>query len=192
MKTRLTVILASLFLLTLPMAGFAMSHGEHDDHGKTEKMEKMDHDSHGGQKEHGSMDHDSHGDHKGHGDMEHGGMMMEGGMAMLGEEVEHGVKGMAHLKDVQEAMAKMGMKETHHFMIMLMDEQSGKALEEGAVAVKIKGPDGKEGKPVKLMGMQGHFGADITMAEKGTYHFKVGSKLADGKKRQYHFHYTVE
>jgi hypothetical protein len=42
------------------------------------------------------------------------------------------------------------------------------------------------------MGMEGHFGADIVLPEKGEYHFKVGTKLADGQKREYHFHHTVE
>jgi len=124
--------------------------------------------------------------------MEHSGMMMEGGMIMLGDETEDGVKAMAHLKDVKEAMAKMGMKETHHFMIAFVDTATGKAVESGTVAVKIEDPSGKEGKAIKLMGMQGHFGADIVLPEKGEYHFLVGTKLLDGKKRQYHFHYTVE
>jgi hypothetical protein len=133
------------------------------------------------------MKHDEHGKMEG---MKHEGMMEEG-MVMLGEETEEGVKAMAHLNDVKAAMAKMGMKETHHFMVAFVDA-AGKQITEGTVAVKIKNPAGKEGGAIKLMGMEGHFGADIVLPEKGEYHFKVGTKLADGKKREYHFHYTVE
>jgi len=161
---KVNALLAALFLLSLPLAAGAMEGMKHD------KMEKM---------EHGSME-----------GMKHEGMKMEG-MIMLGEETEEGVKAMAHLNDVKEAMAKMGMKETHHFMVAFVDA-AGKPVTEGTVAVKIKNPAGKEGNAIKLMGMEGHFGADIVLPEKGEYHFKVGTKLPDGKKREYHFHYTVE
>jgi hypothetical protein len=161
---KVNALLAALFLLSLPLAAGAMEGMKHD------KMEKM---------EHGSME-----------GMKHEGMKMEG-MIMLGEETEEGVKAMAHLNDVKEAMAKMGMKETHHFMVAFVDA-AGKPVTEGTVAVKIKNPAGKEGNAIKLMGMEGHFGADIVLPEKGEYHFKVGTKLADGQKREYHFHHTVE
>ncbi|ALC16625.1 hypothetical protein DSOUD_1853 [Desulfuromonas soudanensis] len=161
---KVNALLAALFLLSLPLAAGAMEGMKHD------KMEKM---------EHGSME-----------GMKHEGMKMEG-MIMLGEGTEEGVKAMAHLNDVKEAMAKMGMKETHHFMVAFVDA-AGKPVTEGTVAVKIKNPAGKEGKAIKLMGMEGHFGADIVLPEKGEYHFKVGTKLADGQKREYHFHHTVE
>ncbi|HXV19719.1 MAG TPA: hypothetical protein VD811_01865 [Desulfuromonadales bacterium] len=134
----------------------------------------------------GAMSHEKHE----HGKME--GMKMEEGMFMLGEETEEGVKAMAHLNDVKAAMAKVGMKETHHFMVAFVDTASGKQITEGTVAVKIKDPAGKESDPVKLMGMEGHFGADIVLPEKGKYEFKVGTKLPDGKTRQYMFNYTVK
>lgn len=165
---KVNAILVALFLIGLPLAAGAMEGMKHGEHGKTEKME------------HGSME-----------GMKHEGMMMEEGMVMVGEETEEGVKAMAHLNDVKAAMAKMGMKETHHFMVAFVDA-SGKPVTEGTVAVKIKDPAGKEGEAIKLMGMEGHFGADIVLPEKGEYHFKVGTKLADGKKREYHFHYTVK
>jgi hypothetical protein len=99
---------------------------------------------------------------------------------------------MAHLNDVKAAMAKIGMKETHHFMVAFLDTASGNPVTEGTVAVKIKNPAGKEGDAIKLMGMEGHFGADIVLPEKGKYEFKVGTKLPDGKTRQYEFNYTVK
>jgi hypothetical protein len=40
--------------------------------------------------------------------------------------------------------------------------------------------------------MDGHFGADIVLPEKGKYLFKVGTKLPDGKTRQYEFGYTLK
>lgn len=173
MSKSLVKILVAMFVLSLPVGALAMSHG-HGDHGKKESVEKTE--------KKGHDDHSSHGSHE-----------MEDGMAMLGDEVKEGVKGAAHLKDVSEAMAKLGMKENFHFMIMFMDTKTGKPIEEGAVAVKITDPAGKEtGAPVELVGMDGHFGADLALTKKGEYHFKVGTKLPDGKKRQYHFHYTVK
>jgi hypothetical protein len=170
MKKRLTVLLSILCALSLPLVATAAMH----EHGSMEKMEGMEHGKMEGMKHEG---------------MEHGSMMMEKGMVMLGEKTEDGVKAAAHLNDVKEAMAKMGMKETHHFMVMFMDAKTGEPITEGTVAVKIEGPAGKTSDPVKLMGMEGHFGADIVLAEKGKYEFKVGTKLRDGQKRQYEFEY---
>lgn len=170
MKKVLVKILVATLVVSLPAGALAMSHG-HGDHGKKEAVEKMDHKGHQG----------------------HASQEMHDGMVMLGDEVKDDVKGAAHLKDVSAAMAKMGMKENYHFMIMFMDTKTGQPIETGTAAVKITDPSGKEaGAPVELMGMEGHFGADIALPEKGEYHFKVGTKLPDGKKRQYHFHYTVK
>ena len=40
---------------------------------------------------------------------------------------------------------------------------------------------------MELMGMSGHFGADVILDKSGEYTFQVGSKLADGQTRQYEF-----
>ncbi len=133
-----------------------------------------------------------------HGDMDHGGMGMHdsmsaaGGMMMLGEQSMHGVEAMAHMKDVRAAMSKMGMKTTHHFMVMFSDEKSGDSIDKGTVAVKITDPDGKVSGPVELMGMQGHFGADVVLDKPGEYTFQVGCKLSDGQARQYEFKTSIK
>jgi len=122
----------------------------------------------------------------------HAGMKMESGMVMLGDQTVDGIKAMAHLNDVKEAMAKVGMKETHHFMVAFVDTTSGNQITEGTVAVKIVDPAGNESDAIKLEGMDGHFGADIVLPANGDYAFKVGTKLPDGKTRQYEFTHTVK
>jgi len=124
----------------------------------------------------------------------HAGMqMMNENTIMLGEQTVDGVKGMAHVNDVGEIMAKMGKKENYHFMMMFNDAKTGAAMNEGTVAVKITAPGaGQEGSPIPLMGMGGHFGADVALTAKGKYQFTVGTKLSDGKKRQFTFDYTVK
>lgn len=112
-------------------------------------------------------------------------------MIMLGDQVVDGVKADAHLNDVKEAMAKMGMKETHHLMVMFKDE-TGKVVEAGTVALKVKGPDKIESAAIPLMGMGGHFGADIVLGTPGPYTFTIGTKLADGKTRQFAFTYELK
>lgn len=157
MKNRIVVFAFGLLLFSPFYALAAGGHGGQGDH---EVMPGME--------------------HKGHGDEK-----VAAGLIMLGEQVVDGVKGMAHLKDVKETMAKMGMKETHHFMVLFANAKDGKAITEGTVAVKIKGPDGKEGQAIKLMGMEGHFGADVVLDKKGDYIFTVGTQLSDGVKRQF-------
>jgi hypothetical protein len=160
-----TILLAAL--ISAPLAASATSHQDHGD------MKDADH----------------HGDMK---DAGHSGMASDGSMMIVGNMVSKGVKGMAHLKDVSTKMAEMGMKETHHFMIAFIDEKTGDQIETGTVALKITNPDAKVGDPIPLMGMAGHFGADVTLDMPGEYHFKLGTKLADGTKRKYHFHHVIK
>jgi len=124
---------------------------------------------------------------KGHEGHDHSGMAAKGDLLDLGAKAEKGVKATAEMKDVRAAMAKMGAKTTHHFMISFADEKSGKALAGGTVAVKITDPAGTVTGPMALMGMQGHFGADVILDQPGEYKFQVGSKLADGQTRQFEF-----
>lgn len=140
-----------------------------------------------------AMHHDrgSHGDHGSMHTSGHDGMKMDANMTMLGEQTVEGVKALSHVKDVKTAMARMGMKETHHFMVNFVDK-AGKPVTEGTVAVKIKDPAGKEGAPLQLLGMDGHFGADVVLADRGRYTFTVGTRLADGTTRQYEFIYEVK
>jgi hypothetical protein len=84
-------------------------------------------------------------------------------------------------------------EENYHFMMMFSDAKTGEALHEGTVAVKITGPgDTQAGAAIPLMGMGGHFGADVALLKKGEYHFMVGTKLSDGQKRPFEFSYTVQ
>jgi hypothetical protein len=114
------------------------------------------------------------------------------GMITVGEQTVDGVKAIVYLNDVKATMAKMGMKETHHLMVHFYNAKDVKTIEEGVVAVKIKGPDGKEGKAIKMIGMDEHFGADVVLDQKGAYIITAGTQLADGVKRQFEFKYEFK
>jgi hypothetical protein len=133
----------------------------------------------------GGMNHDSKQKPEG---MEHD----QGGMIMLGEEVQNGVKAMFHLIPIDPKVMPAGNRITHHLMVKFNDAANGKAITSGTVAVKVESPEGKEAAPVKLMGMQGHFGADMTLDKPGIWHFRIATKLADGKVRQFHSHHVVK
>lgn len=127
--------------------------------------------------------------------MDHGSMKMEQGGHMMGkvahEEVVDGVKTTFSVLDIKAKMKEMGMKETHHIMVMFTNAKTGKKLGEGEVTIKVMAPDKSE--QVKdLMGMEGGFGSDFTLAQKGKYGVMCKFKLADGKVRQAKFWYTVK
>jgi FlaG/FlaF family flagellin (archaellin) len=127
--------------------------------------------------------------------MDHGSMKMEHGGHMMGkvahEEVVDGVKATFSVLDIKAKMKEMGMKETHHIMVVFTDAKNGGKLSEGEVKVKVIEPDKKE--LVKdLMGMEGGFGSDFTMPEKGQYGIMARFKLKDGKVRSVKFRYTVK
>ncbi len=136
-----------------------------------------------------AMDHESmpmdHGSMK----MEHGGMMSMGKLAH--EEVVDGVKATFRVIDIQQKMKEMGMKETHHIMVMFTDAKTGKTMSGGEAKIKVMGPDKSE--QIKdLMGMEGGFGSDFTMPKKGKYGVMCKFKLADGKVRSVKFWYSVK
>jgi hypothetical protein len=158
-------------ILTLPVIAPAQSHEDHDD-------QTMHHQGSQPMMEH-KGDHDAKQQHRTR-------------SLMVGEQTIDGVKAMVHLNDVGAMMAEMGMRENYHFMIMFTDAATGQSVEQGTVAVKITEPKtGQPGEAIPLMGMGGHFGADVLLSAKGEYTFVVGSKLADGKKRQFTFVYTL-
>ena len=168
MKNTTIAAFLSTLLLVLPAASMAASqegggHGGHGGHEMTQEDQAM----------------------------QHGGMAMGGTMIMLEEVTVDGVKGMVHLNDIGEAMAKMGMKENFHFMVMFTDTASGGPIAEGTVALKVVDPAGTESGPVALAPMDGMFGADLALTGKGQYRFVVGTRLADGKKRQFEFTHTL-
>jgi hypothetical protein len=173
MKKLMMSVVLMMFVLT-PMSVMAMSHGKSDHSTMDHSSKEMVHDG---------MDHDK---------MDHGSMGSHGDMEMLGSEVKAGVKASLMIKDTSEAMAKMGMAQTHHLMVSFKNEENGATIEKGTVAVKVINPDETENKPVKMMGMAGAFGADLALKQKGMYHFYIGTKLEDGTKRQYHFHTDVK
>jgi len=122
--------------------------------------------------------------------MEHGGGMMAMGKLAY-EEVVDGVKATFKIIDIKAKMKEMGMKETHHIMVVFSDARSGGKLSEGEVKLKVIGPDKKE-QVKELMGMEGGFGSDFTMPEKGSYEVMTKFRLKDGKVRSVKFRYTVK
>ncbi|MBB5347415.1 hypothetical protein JWG42_06015 [Desulfoprunum benzoelyticum] len=167
MKTKIAAILATL-LLALPLGALAASQ-EHGGHGTMKAKPATP-----------------------PGDMKMDGMNMGGEMTMLGETTVDGVKAMAHLNDVGAAMARMGMQENYHLMVMFSDGATGAAIAEGTAALKVTDPAGRETGPMEMMAMAGQFGVDLALTEKGGYRFVVGTRLADGKTRQFQFQYTVQ
>ncbi len=121
--------------------------------------------------------------------MEHGDMMSMGKVAH--EEVVDGIKATFEVLDIKAKMKEMGMKETHHIMVVFTDAKSGKKLSEGDVKVKVMAPDKSE-QTKDLMGMEGGFGSDFTLAQKGKYGVMCKFQLKDGKVRSAKFWYTVK
>ena len=116
-------------------------------------------------------------------------MAATGADIKLNSDTQEGVKAMGHLKDIKEAMAEHGGKQTHHFMVRFSTEDEGIQIAAGLAAVKIVDPEGNKINPLKMMGMEGSFGVDVELTKKGKYTFEVGTKLDDGKKRVFRVHY---
>jgi len=129
-----------------------------------------------------------------HNAMDHGKDMMARGSAAH-EEIFDGVKATFEVLDMREQMkgGKMpaGLKETHHIMVKFTDVKSGKTLTEGEVKVKVMAPDKTE-QTKELKGMQGHFGADFNLLQKGKYGIMAKFQVKDRKVGSAKFWYTVK
>ena len=179
---KLTIALTLGLLIFGTGISFAMRHsGGHSGHGSSAPAASSGHDAH-----HGSAPASSG---QGAGHM---GMTMTDDMEMLGTETVDGVKAMAHISDTSEAMAAAGMKQTHHLMVAFEDAATMAAIESGRVAVRVVTPSGKTLPAVSLPGMEGAFGGDVELSEKGMYTLQVGTQLQDNKARQYEFKYEVK
>jgi len=132
-------------------------------------------------------------DHSGHDMTQHS--AMKGNVAH--EEVVDGLKAVFKVQTMADAMKAMGMempkgvKETHHLSVTFTDVKTGKAITEGEVKVKVKGPD-KSDQTKDLMGMHGHFGGDFDLVKKGKYGVMCKFKVKDGKVRSAKFWYEVK
>lgn len=158
------ILLAAALLGGVPVVSLAMDHGAMGgmDHGSSGSMAGMSHVSKGA------------------------------GQILIGSDSQDGVRGTAHIDNISKAMAELGRKETHHLMVTFKEDKGGKGIDSGMVAVKVTDSAGVKGEAIKMMAMEGSFGTDLTLAKPGKYTFEVGSKLADGKTRQFRFEYTVK
>lgn len=104
----------------------------------------------------------------------------------LGKDVYRGVVATAQLMP----LANIEGGNTHLLVVSFLAEESGESLRKGAVAAKITSPDGKIGTPIRLNPSDDTFQAEIQLSKKGESLVKIGSKLADDKKRIYRFFYT--
>lgn len=172
MKKLCFLLCTALFTATLAATALAMNH-EHSGHGQPPPAaEKKS-------------------SHSGHGQTQTGMHTAQQDMVILGSVVKDGIKAVAHLNDVRAAMAQAGMEKTHHFMVVFEEAGSGKKIATATAALKITGPDQKEGKALPLVGMDGHFGADIMLGSTGRHRFTVGARLPDGKNRQFEFSHVL-
>ena len=107
MKRSAVIIAATCFALSAPLAALAMDH------------ESMPMDQRSMPMDHGSMPME-----QGSMKMEHGGGMMSMGK-LAHEEVVDGIKATFRVIDIKAKMKEMGMKETHHIMVVFTDAKSG-------------------------------------------------------------------
>ena len=159
MKRLTFTMMALIIAMAMPMVAIAMDHGSHD----KEMSKEMDHDM-----------------HKGHDMAAEGADFVE-----IGKDTQDGVvvtvKVKAYDEKTRATMETMGMNATHHVMVFFADEKTGAAVASGKAALKVKGEDAK---PAMLMQMGTGFGSDVSVAD-GMSTFEIGTKLEDGKKRQF-------
>jgi len=136
----------------------------------------------------------------GHGSMAGQGMHGAQDMMQMGSRVYSGNIGQwtgeARMIDMKAQMAASGvqaqgtMMNTHHIALALTDPKTKAHVTDGTGTVTVTAPD-KSTKTYDIMGMQGHFGADVNLPKPGRYTFNV-KLVSGGKSGTATFHYTVK
>ena len=125
-------------------------------------------------------------------DMGQGGHMMDGSSHGMAQEGSGGIKihtanvegyhlsyELIDMKARMKGMENMPeMEHSHHLMVYVKDKD-GNPVENAKVGYLIKGPGDSEQR-VMCMGMGAGYGADVNLAEKGTY--TVNTKAVVGDK----------
>lgn len=111
------------------------------------------------------------------------GMSPTGSKYMLGATEVRGVKSVAYLNDVRNLMTKYGLQHTHHIMVSFEETGTGHMLISGSVELTVIGPAGSIVVKEKLFAMEGSFGTDIKLSQKGQYRFEIRTLLHDGVER---------
>jgi hypothetical protein len=122
------------------------------------EMGGMKHDMMGGATDTTKMEHDMGGEMKG---MDH---------SKMGKETKAEPKEADHSKMMEGMMAG-----THHVMVKVLDDKSGKAVGEGHIMVAVTAPSGKS-TTIHLTEMMDHFGGGASLTEKGSYKFALSFK----------------
>jgi phage tail sheath gpL-like len=127
--------------------------------------------------------------------------MKQGEMKRDMGEMKHDMEGMDHskmgkdMKDGAKEADKSKMMEsmmagTHHVMVKILDDKTGKAVADGHIMIGVTAPSGKSS-TIHLSEMMGHFGGGASLTEKGSYKFalsfKSGAKAHNGQ-----FEYEVK
>jgi hypothetical protein len=93
-------------------------------------------------------------------------------------------------KGMQKAMRDSMMAGTHHIVLDVIDDASGKEVAEASAKVLVMSPSMKSSS-VDLKRMMGHFGGALTLDERGQYRLAV-SVTVDGVSRTNEFSYSVK
>ena len=114
-----------------------------------------------------------------HSDLDSGGKMI-----LLPEDRVDGILASAHLMDIRDQLAEHGLPQTHHLMVRFLGVD-GEEIISGEVALKLIKPSGEVLGAKKMQAMDGHFGLDIIIDQKGVYYLNIGTRFADGKTRTF-------
>ena len=106
----------------------------------------------------------------------------------LGKAAYRGVVATADLKP----LPNMPGGETYLLSVGFSSQDTGRPLSEGDVAVKVISAKGKSAVPIRLNPVAGRFQAEIQLSMAGESEVRIGSKLADKKKRIYRFYFTPD
>ncbi len=140
-------------------------------------MAGMKHDMMRGAKDSTKMDHEMGSN------MKHDMKRMDHGK--MGKNMKAGAKEADHSKMMESMMAG-----THHVMVKVVDEKSGKAVGDGHIMIALTDASGRSS-TIHLTEMMDHFGGGVSLAEKGAYKIALSFKSGD-KTHNAEFAYEVK
>lgn len=111
------------------------------------------------------------------------------GHDMMGMMHEHGKSG-KQSDAMEEGMMESMMAGTHHVMVVILDEENMKEIENAEVELQVTSPSGQTS-TLELMSMMNHSCGGLSFEEKGTYGISANVEVQN-KTRRAQFEYEVK
>lgn len=111
------------------------------------------------------------------------------GTLVLETQTIDGIRSVIYLRELGSRQDGNGPIFTHRLSVDFLDAVTGQIRNGGQVALRFTTDHDESGQFEALTLQEGRFTTRLHIARKGEQHFLLATRLEDGRKRNFHFHF---